>query len=115
MAFSQESGAQQASPIGAAKLYNGGAITLVAGDSKVTINIAETAANVPSGTGNGVYRISRATVAGGVVGAYAVLGTTPAPYLKPVNTVTYDQTSYVDNAVVNGTTYSYTVALDNNA
>jgi len=102
-------------PIAPAKLYNGGAVSTVAGNNTVAINIAATASGVPGTSANGVYRISRATVTGGTVGAYAVVGTVPAVYQFNSGTAIYQPAVYNDSAVVNGTTYSHTVALDNNA
>lgn len=102
-------------PSAPAKPYNGGAVTSVAGNNTIAINIAATAFGVPGTSGNGVYRISRATVTGGTVGAYAVVGTVPAVYQSAAGNTLYGGAAYNDNAVVNGTTYSHTVALDNNA
>lgn len=98
----------------AAKAYNGGALTLTSGNAQVIVNIAHSAAGVPGTGANGVYRISRATVVGGVVGSYTALATVPAVYQFNSGTAIYQAAVYNDNSAVGGTTYSYTVALDNN-
>ena len=102
-------------PSAPAKTYNGGAVSTLAGNNTIAVNIGTTAFGVPGTTTNGIYRVSRATVTGGVVGAYAVVGTVPAVYQSAGGNPIYLSVAYNDNAVVNGTTYSHTVALDNNA
>jgi len=114
MAFSAESGALQATP-SAPKAYNGGALSLIPGNNTVAVNIAVSPAGAPGTTANGVYRISRATVTTGTIGAYAVLGTVPAVYNSAGGSNVYQPAVYNDASAVNGSGYAYTVALDNNA
>ncbi len=115
MAFSQESGAVQGTPIAQMKPYNGGAVTLTPGNNTMRVNIGLSAANAVINGANGIYRISRAVVANGVAGAYAVLGNVVAIPQQASPNAAYDTAIYNDNTAVNGTLYSYTVALDNNA
>jgi hypothetical protein len=97
------------------KNYNGGAVTLIPGNNTVRVNIAASADGTAGTTANGQYRISRATVVNNVVGAYASVGWTPAVRIAGTLNGSYTAAFYDDNNTVNGTTYSYTVALDNNA
>lgn len=112
MAYSQESSVVQGTPSAAAvaKAYNGGLVSGIPGNNTFAINIAQSASGTQGSNSSGIYRISRATVVNNSVGAYAVLGT-----FVPGGAAggCYAAGVYNDGTAVNGTTYSYTAALDN--
>lgn len=57
-----------------------------------------------SGDAPSSYIVQRATVTGGVVGAFSTIATVPAP-----------TTTYVDSTVLAGDSYEYQVAAENSA
>lgn len=110
MAFSQESSAVSASTNApTARTYDGGTVTVVGGDHKVTVNIAQTASGADANGVAGVYRIKVATSA---AGPWTIAGTVPANRAGGGSNA-YLAATYDATGLTASTLYYVTVALDN--